>query len=660
MRFSQFFSWLSRLFSVLLGIGLLSSGVALAQRAASPKGATGALGTTFTYQGRLSDGGNPANGVYDFQFKLYDAATGGTQVGSTVTKTNVSVTDGLFSVQLDFGAVFDGTALWLEVAVRPSGSGSYTTLSPRQALTAAPYALALPGLRTEPNGTSPNVIGGYSSNSVSAGVVGATIGGGGASGAVNAAMADYATIGGGYHNTASGAQATVGGGRSNIASGAGAFVGGGGWNGTTASGNRARAIASTIAGGYGNVISPTADYAAIGGGESNLITATYGTIAGGYNITVTAWYAAVGGGQDNLAAATHSTIGGGYNNVVTGTYATVGGGRSNTASGDGAIVGGGWDNTANGYATTVGGGYHNIASGTNATVGGGWDNTSSGYVATVGGGKGNEASGWYATVGGGVDNTASGYAATVGGGYHNIASGNHSTVPGGFRNTAAGLYSFAAGRRAKADHDGAFVWGDSILANIYSPGNNTFIVRANGGIWFGQATSDITPTIGAGVFISTSTGAYLSTGGVWTNASDRNLKEHFAPVDRQAVLEKVAQLPITTWNYKAQDASIRHMGPMAQDFYAAFGLGEDNTHISTVDAAGVSLVAIQALYEQNQALKEENAALRARLDDLEARVAALEEAQGGEAAQAAPFASIGLGVLLIGGLVWWQEKRSAR
>ncbi len=99
------------------------------------------LGTSFTYQGRLTDGGAPANGTYDFTFALYDDPTGGTQVGGTVMKDDVSVNDGLFTVTLDFGNVFNGTALYLEIGVRPgSDTGAYTTLTPRQPLTAAPYA----------------------------------------------------------------------------------------------------------------------------------------------------------------------------------------------------------------------------------------------------------------------------------------------------------------------------------------------------------------------------------------------------------------------------------------------------------------------------------------------------------------------------------------
>lgn len=99
-------------------------------------------GNAFTYQGHLNDGGNPANGEYDFQFILYNASSGGSQVGSVVAKDNVAVANGLFSVALNFGGVFDGTGLWLDVAVRPGTStGAYTILSPRQEITPAPYAL---------------------------------------------------------------------------------------------------------------------------------------------------------------------------------------------------------------------------------------------------------------------------------------------------------------------------------------------------------------------------------------------------------------------------------------------------------------------------------------------------------------------------------------
>jgi hypothetical protein len=123
-----------------------------------------ALGNGFSFQGRLTDSGNPANGNYDLRFVLYDSNVGGTQVGSTVSLSSVPVANGLFTVSLDFGApatatatatattspsptatvatsVWDGNARWVEIAVRPAGSSAYTILDPRQAISPAPYAL---------------------------------------------------------------------------------------------------------------------------------------------------------------------------------------------------------------------------------------------------------------------------------------------------------------------------------------------------------------------------------------------------------------------------------------------------------------------------------------------------------------------------------------
>ncbi|MCI0396629.1 MAG: hypothetical protein L0332_00605 [Chloroflexi bacterium] len=127
----------------LLVLLLLSAPGATAHGPAITPAGAPALSASFTYQGRLTDGGSPTGGLYDFQFKLFDAASGGNQAGSPVTKDDVAVTDGLFTTQLDFGsAAFAGEARYLEISVRPgSSTGGYTTLLPRQELTAAPYAL---------------------------------------------------------------------------------------------------------------------------------------------------------------------------------------------------------------------------------------------------------------------------------------------------------------------------------------------------------------------------------------------------------------------------------------------------------------------------------------------------------------------------------------
>jgi hypothetical protein len=101
------------------------------------------LGTNFTYQGQLKQSGAPLNDTADFEFRLFDALSGGAQVGSTDPVSNVNVVNGLFTVSLDFGALaFNGDQRWLEIRARsPAGAGNFTTLTPRQPMTVAPYAL---------------------------------------------------------------------------------------------------------------------------------------------------------------------------------------------------------------------------------------------------------------------------------------------------------------------------------------------------------------------------------------------------------------------------------------------------------------------------------------------------------------------------------------
>jgi type VI secretion system secreted protein VgrG len=111
-------------------------------------------------------------------------------------------------------------------------------------------------------------------------------------------------------------------------------------------------------------------------------------------------------------------------------------------------------------------------------------------------------------------------------------------------------------------------------------------------------------------------------GSSWINASDRNLKEDFAPVDAQSVLAQVAALPVQTWSYKAQPGQ-KHLGPVAQDFRAAFGLGADDTSIATVDAAGVALAAIQGLNQKLEQTRAENARLKQELAELKRLVGQL-------------------------------------
>ena len=118
---------------VTAGLVLATSGGAVA---AAP------VGTAFTYQGKLTDAGQPADGLYDFQFALWDAATAGDSVAGPLPTNGVAVAGGLFTVSLDFGpSVFEGQAEWLEIGVRTNGGGDFTTLAPRQPLTPSPFAL---------------------------------------------------------------------------------------------------------------------------------------------------------------------------------------------------------------------------------------------------------------------------------------------------------------------------------------------------------------------------------------------------------------------------------------------------------------------------------------------------------------------------------------
>ena len=392
-------------------------------------------------------------------------------------------------------------------------------------------------------------------------------------------------------------------------SGTDSFIGGGRRN--RASGDR-----SVVTGGYGNVASGYG--ATISGGQLNKASGAWSIVSGGASSLAKGEYATVGGGQLNRAEGPGSVVAGGSRNeALTGYYDTgysvVSGGAGNRAEGDYSTVAGGGQNTAFRLAV-VGGGRDNHAAETGSTIAGGAGNVT-GYWSTVSGGLTNDASGiGFNTIGGGNYNRTSaqgrsGWFSTIAGGFFNDSVGYCSTVPGGRANVAVGDFSFAAGAFTRADHHGSFVWGDrSGLPGSpqASSAEDEFNIYASGG----------TRIFSSG---DGSTGVLLAPGGgSWTSVSDRNAKENFEPVDGQAILDQLASIPISTWNYKAQGDSVRHMGPMAQDFYAAFGLGLGDNGIDTIDPDGVALAAIQAL----------NAKLDAELAKKDAEIAALRERLG--------------------------------
>jgi len=140
--------------------------------------------------------------------------------------------------------------------------------------------------------------------------------------------------------------------------------------------------------------------------------------------------------------------------------------------------------------------------------------------------------------------------------------------------------------------------------------------------------------INSGLTIATWTGARLTDGGIWSNASDRNRKTDFEEVDPRAVLDKLAGMPVRQWRYTNEDAGVKHLGPVAQDFQSVFGLGTDDKSIGTVDADGVALAAIQGLNQKLeersqkadirvQKLEAENAQLKRQLNEIQALVQSL-------------------------------------
>jgi hypothetical protein len=352
-------------------------------------------------------------------------------------------------------------------------------------------------------------------------------------------------------------------------------------------------------------------FSTMSGGSKNISDAYHTTVSGGYLNQAIVAYASVGGGRENLGTNLYATVSGGYANQASGRDSTIGGGSRNTADSHHATVSGGIRNQARASDATVGGGGYNLASDTYATVSGGTQNEASGSGSVVSGGAGNVSSSNQSTVGGGLGNQASGAYATIGGGQGNLAGGDYSTIPGGLLNQAQGAYSFAGGHRAivDTDHPGVFLFADSADADFSSEGADEFAVRATGGVRF------VTGVDGAGDPIS---GVMLAPGsGSWSNSSDRGMKENFRDVDQLQILETLVALPIAEWNYKSQDASIRHIGPMSQDFFTAFGAGEDESHISSVDADGVSLAAIQGLYQLIEEKDDRIEALEARLEVIE-------------------------------------------
>jgi hypothetical protein len=351
-------------------------------------------------------------------------------------------------------------------------------------------------LSSDAAGTSNNVVGGGAANWISAGAVGAFIGGGGTNQWANTVTENYGVVtggylnlvgdvsdplkkqygfvGGGYVNIARGEAAAIAGGSQNQAVGDYSFVGGGASN--TASG--AHAVA---AGGTMN--QAQAQYAAVCGGSMNRVYDGEGFVGGGSGNTAgaedgdatTNKHATVGGGTMNAASAKSSTVAGGEFCVASAWAASAGGGYQSRATGNAAVVAGGQWGLASADSAVVGGGNTNSASGLASTVGGGFQDTASGDYSSIAGGKNNSAAGLSSTIGGGDGNNvsiANGYGqyGTISGGKGNKASHNYGVVAGGLNNDNKGFFGTILGGEGNtigASADRSVVGGSGNQANAY-------------------------------------------------------------------------------------------------------------------------------------------------------------------------------------------------
>jgi len=636
-----------------------------------------AQSTAFSYQGQLAGNGVPVNGTYNMTFSLFNAVSGGGAIAGPLVTNGVVVNNGLFYVAIDFGAgVWNGQTNWLQIGVETNGATSFTTLAPRQKVLPVPYAIfansasnlvgTLPA--TQLSGALPlaqlpaSVVTNNESSSVtmdnltldgtlnlpgeliikSGGDLlmytdtnlnffsGPYAGDSFTSGRENTADGYQAlgSITSGGLNTASGFETLIKNetGSDNTADGADALYQNlsGGLN-TAVGFSALGALGFTNgAGGYDNIALGASAGAAFQGNESyNIDIGNIGVIGESGVVRIgtpgfqTAAYIAGeifgDGGLTNLSISQSGPI-----TLAQLPAAVLTNNETSSVTLDNLTLNGALNLPATPVTINSGGSLllradnnENFFSGPNA---GNLTTSGIGNTAVGDGALQNNTSGASNTANGNAalySNTSGNFNMADGAGalYYN-KSGNVNTAVGwgalqniGLGNGSGGTNNIALGYNAGA----AFTENESSNIDI----GNTGVPGENGVIRIG------TPGIQTATYLS---GTVYANGVALT--SDRNAKENFAAVNAQAVLDKVVALPVSEWNYKS-DRNAEHIGPMAQDFHAAFGLdGADDKHISVVDEGGVALAAIQGL---NEKLEAENAELKKQLNDLETQVKALSE-----------------------------------
>jgi Chaperone of endosialidase len=584
-----------------------------------------AQGTAFTFQGRLTEGGNPANGLYDFRSGPVATNIGGALVAGPVTNTAVMVSNGLFVLTLDYGAVFDGTPYWLQIGVRTNGGGTFIGLSPRPEVTPTPYAIfaitasnlsgTLPAAQLSgiiPSADMSGTYGNALNLNNAANTLTGTFSGNGAS--VTSLNANNLASGTVPDARLSANVALRAGG--NALTGNQTITSGNVGIGTTAPKmalqvNGANGTAVRVVGPAGGGSTVAYDLSTYDPGTNPPAAKIQATDNGNYGNDLDLLTRIPGSATNALVSRLHissatGNIGIGTTNpaaplevagniIADGTFTGNGGGLINLNAAQLTSIGNMNGGSGNFFVGPAGGamttGSYNTAIGENTLLfnSSGSYNTAIGYEALYSNGSGSE-------------NTANGYKAL----YSNTSGSENTAIGlGALSNNQGGGNNLAIGHSALT----LLAGGSDNIAVGYTAGN-AFTGNESGNIDIGsegvRGENNII-RIGSG-----QTATYLA-GTVYGNnvvlTSDRNAKENFTAINAGEVLAKVAALPVTKWNYRTAGQGEQHIGPMAQDFQAAFGLnGADDKHISVVDEGGVALAAIQGL---NQKLQDELGSVRA-------------------------------------------------